>query len=500
MAAFQFLLSLFTWRNLFVFLFGFGSGTYGVRSYRAYRRLSHIKGPTLAAWSNLWIVRAVYNLNTHQQLYDVTKKYGSLARIGPNMLLTSDADVIHLMNRARSPYTKSDWYLGIRIQPGHDNILSTIDETEHTRRRNQMAKGYSGKENPGVEARINHHISNLVKLIATKYISTEKESKPMDLARKAPFFSIDVITDLGFDEPFGDLTSDQDVHSYITSTEDTMRIVIMMCSVPTISAFINTPIIGNLLFPSSKDLAGPGRLIRVAEEVSRKRFAEDPTGTRKDMMGSFIRNGMKEDNAVTESLAQILAGADTTATAIRATMLFIMTNPRVYKRLQSDIDNFVKETNLPKDQIISNKSSETLPYLQAVIREGLRIWPPVTGLFPKVTPPKGDTINVIFIPGGTQIGYCAWGVHRNPDVFGEDADAFRPERWLESDGEKLANMKKTIELIFGYGKYQCLGRNISWMELNKIFFELLRRFEWCIVDPTKPWVSGNVGLWLQHDM
>lgn len=177
-----------------------------------------------------------------------------------------------------------------------------------------------------------------------------------------------------------------------------------------------------------------------------------------------------------------------------------MTNPRVYRRLQVEIDNYVKNTKLPHDQVISSKNAETLPYLQAVIREGLRIWPPVTGLLPKKVPPKGDTINGVFVPGGTEIGYCAWGVHRNPAVFGADADLFRPERWLEADGAKLANMKKTIELIFGYGKYQCLGQNIAWMELNKIFFELMRNFEWNIVDPTKPWESGNVGLWLQHDL
>ena len=177
-----------------------------------------------------------------------------------------------------------------------------------------------------------------------------------------------------------------------------------------------------------------------------------------------------------------------------------MTNPRVYNRLQAEIDDFVKRSNLPKTRIIPNSDAETLPYLQAVIKEGLRIWPPVTGLLPKKTPPEGDTINGIFIPGGTDIGCDAWGIHRNRDVFGPDAEIFRPERWLESKGKELATMEKTVELVFGYGKYQCLGQNVAWFELNKIFFELMRNFEWTLIDPTAPWKSGNVGLWLQKDL
>jgi hypothetical protein len=54
-------------------------------------------------------------------------------------------------------------------------------------------------------------------------------------------------------------------------------------------------------------------------------------------------------------------------------MLFVMTNPRVYKRLQAEIDNYLKASNIPRNQIIRSKNSEALPYLHAIIRGGLRI-------------------------------------------------------------------------------------------------------------------------------
>jgi len=105
-------------------------------------------------------------------------------------------------------------------------------------------------------------MSNLINLIRTKYISTETELKPMDLARKAQFVTLDIITDLAFDAPFGDIDLDEDVHLYIQSTEETIQAAIMVASIPVMNSFINLPIIGDMIFPSSKDKTGPGRLIR----------------------------------------------------------------------------------------------------------------------------------------------------------------------------------------------------------------------------------------------
>jgi len=113
-----------------------------------------------------------------------------------------------------------------------------------------------------VEDRIDRHISNLINLIKTKYISTETELKPMDLARKAQFVTLDIITDLAFDAPFGDIDLDKDVHLYIQSTEETIPFAIMLASIPIMNSFLNLPIIGDMIFPSSKDKTGPGRLIR----------------------------------------------------------------------------------------------------------------------------------------------------------------------------------------------------------------------------------------------
>lgn len=61
-------------------------------------------------------------------------------------------------------------------------------------------------------------------------------------------------------------------------------------------------------------------------------------------------------------------------------------------------------------------------------------------------------------------------------------------------------MERNNELVFGYGRFQCLGKNVAFIELNKIFVELLRRYDWSIIDPQKPFKSFCAGIFLQSDM
>jgi len=90
----------------------------------------------------------------------------------------------------------------------------------------------------------------------------------------------------------------------------------------------------------------------------------------------------------------------------------------------------------------------------------------------KKVPPKGDTINGVFLPAGTKIGVNMWALLRRKDVFGDDADVFRPERWLEVKPEELQKMETVHDLVWGHGKYVCLGKRVALIELNKIFLEV----------------------------
>jgi len=95
----------------------------------------------------------------------------------------------------------------------------------------------------------------------------------------------------------------------------------------------------------------------------------------------------------------------------------------------------------------------------------------------KRVPDGGATLNGQYVPDGTKIAYCGWVVQRRKENFGEDANVFRPERWLEVDEEeRLKKMERVTDLVFGSGRYGCLGKSIAVLELNKVFVEVLMGF------------------------
>lgn len=196
------------------------------------------------------------------------------------------------------------------------------------------------------------------------------------------------------------------------------------------------------------------------------------------MLGSFLKHGLTREEAEGETLVQIIAGSDTTATAIRTTMLYLMASPHSYAALAGEVRGAAAGGRISSP--ITDAEARELPYLQAVIKEGLRIHPPVAGLMSTVVPKGGDVIHGIAVPEGTEIGSSAFGVQYSKDVYGVDAEQFRPERWLEAKGQRLKDMTSTWELIFKYGKWQCLGRTVALIELNKVFVEVGSSTSTCI--------------------
>ncbi|KAI9776189.1 MAG: hypothetical protein M1839_000510 [Geoglossum umbratile] len=465
-----------------------------------YRRLRVFPGPFLAKFSKLWLSWGALTGRLNVDYQTICDHYGPVVRISQNDLITNDPDIFLRINAVRSPYTKSEFYTAARLDPTRDNILSCRDEVRHQALRTIMAVGYSGKDNPSLEPRINLHLLHLINLINTKYLSTASNLRPFDFGRKAQYLTLDMISEIAFGEAFGDIKEDRDVHEYIQMIEEKVGAMVWVTVFPGLNRILQIPWVGKMVMPSEKDEIGMGKVMGVAKRVVAARFGPDKKVS-EDMLGSFIRRGLTQQEAESESLLQIIAGSDTTASALRATLLYIITNPHIFTTLRSEFDAFTsKHPPADSNTIISDASARTLPYLQACIREGLRMHPPIPALLSKKVPPEGDTIHGVFVPGGTGIGYSAFGIQRNKSVFGEDANFFRPERWLEASGPELQRMERTADLVFGSGKFQCLGKNVAMVELRKILFELISRYDIAIVNPTRPWKSMNMGFWLMSEM
>ncbi|KAF4991133.1 hypothetical protein FDECE_14136 [Fusarium decemcellulare] len=476
------LLAGLTWARLYLGAFVFLITAIVARQVRRWYRLRHIPGPRGTGLSTWWQLNGALSGRYHEHLKDAADQFGPLVRIGPNELLSTDPTVIRNMSAVRSAYTKGDFYASGRIVPNVDNVVSERDEVKHKAMRAKMAPGYSGKENEGFgfEAGIDRQLLNFIALIDRKYLSNAGETRPVDLAEKTQFFALDAIGDVSFGEPFGYLTQDEDLYRYNEINVSSLSAMNVVSVYPWLTRIVHRwPF--NLLLPREQDQVGFGRLMGFATTFVRKRLAEG-TAPAKDMMQAHINNGMDEEELIQQVFISIIAGSNSSAHALRMIILSIITNPPACASLIAEIRQFASSVSTP----ISWAQTQTLPYLQAVVREGLRLWPPLGGLGFKQVPPEGDTINGFFVPGGTQIGQGFYGVGRSRLVWGADADVFRPERWLLAGENELRRMTAAVDTHFGHGKYGCLGKPIALMEIHKAVFELIKRYDFALLDPEKP--------------
>lgn len=461
---------------------------YLVQTIQSYRRLSHIPGPRFAGLSKLWMFRFLTSGRSHEIGVDLYREFGPLVRVGPDTLHLGDPDEWRRICAPRSPYRRGEFYSAFQFKPGTDTVVTHRDEGKHEVLRKKMAAGYSGKENHGLEQSVDNRINDLVDLVG-KYVS--EQTKPLDLAQVSLYFTIDVISDIAFSRPFGDLTHDEDIHGYIKTTAAAIKFMIFLSAAHFVRRILQHKI-WYFLAPSVTDSTGLGPIIGVARDEVATRYGPDKKDNW-DMLGSFVRHGLTQEEAESETVLQILAGSDTTASAIRTTLLYILTTPEVLTRLRQEIDSAKISTP------ITYAEARELPYLQAVIKEGLRILPPVISMQDKLTPADGDVISGYRVPGGVNVCFNVMAYQRNP-VFGPDTDVFRPSRWLSGSPDRLAKMERTVDLVFSAGRWHCLGRNVAIMELNKVFVELLRRFDFAICNPMTPWNSVGLGLHITRDM
>lgn len=139
-----------------------------------------------------------------------------------------------------------------------------------TKRRAQMAAGYSGKENRTLEHDVDARVQELLDLVVSKYLSTDTKSIPVDIGHKIQFFALDVISTIGFGEPFGDIKADADLNNYIKSTEEAMTMMKTTLAL-SLNPIIQWAPIARLFGPKESDKSGLGKMLGTARAIIARR-------------------------------------------------------------------------------------------------------------------------------------------------------------------------------------------------------------------------------------
>lgn len=204
-----------------------------------------------------------------------------------------------------------------------------------------------------------------------------------------------------------------------------------------------------------------------------------------DLLEQFIRAKKEHPESIGDKeilmlgISMVFAGADTTAWTLSAFFYYVLRTPGVYDRLVKEIRDASQEEIMPYTQ------AQKLPYLDACIKENFRMHPAARFGSERVVPIGGAVICGEHIPAGTDVVINPWAIHRRKEIWGEDVEVFRPERWLE-DEEKAKKMAGML-FQFGSGNFMCIGRNISLLEMYKLTAATLGAFDLELVEPKKQW-------------
>lgn len=214
-----------------------------ITSTFAWYRLRKFSGPSTAGFSYVWLALMSVSGKSYKTQMDLNKKYGHLARVGPNELITDDCDLIKLMGSARSSWARSKWYNSGRVHPTDDTILNVVDTTTHDKFRHDMIPGYSGKDNRSLEGDIDVQLANLIKAIRRKYLSTTKECRPLEFVKLSQYFTVDTMTQISFGKPFGCLDADDDRQEILDIVEKLVVWGEITANIPLMQTLLSYPLI-----------------------------------------------------------------------------------------------------------------------------------------------------------------------------------------------------------------------------------------------------------------
>ncbi|KAK7352373.1 hypothetical protein VNO80_17793 [Phaseolus coccineus] len=168
-------------------------------------------------------------------------------------------------------------------------------------------------------------------------------------------------------------------------------------------------------------------------------------------------------------LAIILGGSDTSAGTLNWAISLLLNNRQALKKAQEELD-----LNVGMDRQVEESDIRNLSYLQAIIKETLRLYPAGPLLGPREAQ-EDCNVGGYDVPAGTRLVVNLWKIHRDPRVW-EEPSAFRPERFLTSDAVDVRG--QNFELIpFGSGRRSCPGMSFALQVLHLTLARLLHAFK-----------------------
>lgn len=384
------------------------------------------------------------------------------------VITTRPENVEHILSANFKNYPKGLWFRGKLFDLLGGGIFNA-DGQQWFHQRKTASRMFTA-------SLFKEHIWVVVRRNARKLrniLEATEPGKPLDIFNLMNRFTLDTIGEIGFGKCIGSL---EDPSSpFLQSFDRAQQIAFQRFYLP-LWRLLRWLGLG-FEWDTREHLSRLDTYSRSVVQELRAGLGEPKAGTvawsdleaRKSFLGLFMADAQAKGEELSEDFLRdlvlnfLIAGRDTTAQALSWTIYCLCKNPAVEAKARKEIVD-VCGVRGPDYEDMGR-----LPYLQAVLSEALRLYPSVP-LDAKVAECDDSLPDGTFVPRGTVVLYNVYGMGRDPAIWGEDAETFRPERWLEFAWEVPTGYRYPV---FNAGPRECLGKRLAMVEMKTCLAMLL---------------------------
>ncbi|KAK7418776.1 hypothetical protein QQX98_003794 [Neonectria punicea] len=434
--------------------------------------LRKVPGPLAFAMTKWRLALADHQGTRTQLIHSLHEKHGTAVRIGPNELSFSSLSALRSIYGAGSGFHRTEFYRMFDVY-GRQNLFTFAEAKHHAERKKLLAHAYSKSVilSPSAIAKplVEKNVKNYLELL-----DQEKEVAE-EIFNSLHWFSLDSITGFLYGDRHGGthaLRGNQDDRSLLNDIVDPSRKKLSWYAVHlrgytkwlyTRTGLTEKIVTSLRLLPMQKPATYTGIRAHALKSwtdfetaVTEKQPDQDLSIMEKLWRHSKSGKGTPLDglDMASELADHFLAGIDTTSDTTMF-VIWALSRPEYRKyqaKLIEEVDS-IPDTDCNEDGNPTVEAASKLPYLDAVLKETLRLYAPLPASEPRSLP-TDTTIDGYLIPAGTVVSMSPFTLHRNPNVFPEPL-RFNPERWLGQCGD-LVEMKKWF-WAFSSGGRMCIG-------------------------------------------
>ncbi|KAI1615918.1 cytochrome P450 [Exophiala viscosa] len=459
------------------------------RIYSAYfGPLSKIPGPKLAALTNGWMLWHLWHFEKCAVIHEQFKKYGPIVRVGPNNVALNTTEDMKTVYAVGAKFPKSSFYDSWSFN-GSPNVFSMRDQKAHADRRKVSSKIMSRNALVTYLPEINQHLRDFVRVCGKRAGTT------VDFVTQFRFLALDVVGSAAFGKSFN-LMRNETEHPFVHDLDACIAAVPPRGYFPTWVWWLITKIPTKdwqfALGGEKRICEYSGDIVDEQEERMKKNGGEMVKEDANTLVGKMINyrdeNGAALPRSAIDGEIGIIffAGTDTTSN----TLAFMSYELARHKQHQDKLYEELKERMPVKGAVPDLVDAEAWPFLNAVIKETLRLYAVAPSQLERDVPKGGTHLHGKYIPEGTIVGVQNYSIHRKAEAF-PDPETFKPERWFN----ETEDMRRHF-MPFGLGSRICLGQNIAMLEMRLTIATLIRSFELTLPADHNPADVALKDFWL----